>query len=108
MKRPPKIEYIPQDKIVVMKFRELKENGLIKKSWTKKPDMRLFDNLSFETLKDLEMVNETELKYNKIRENVVWYSQFGMSRKEAIERVAADFYISPKSINHILYRKIKK
>jgi hypothetical protein len=108
MKRPPKIKFTPIEKILKMKFRELKENGLIKKSWTKKPDLRLFDNLGFETLRDLEMVNETELKYNRIRENVVWYSQFGMSRKEAIERVAADFYISPKSISHILYRKIKK
>lgn len=108
MKRPPKIEFIPIEKILKMKFRELKENGFIKKSWTKKPDLRLFDNLGFETLRDLEMIDETRVKYNKIRENVAWYSQFGMSRKEAIERVAADFYISPKSINHILYRKIKK
>ena len=104
MKRPPKIKFIPHEEVLKMKFQELKANGFIKKSWTKNPDLRLFDNLDFETLCDLEMVNEKKVAYNQIRENIMWYWQFGMLVKEAIERVAADFYISPKSINHILYR----
>lgn len=108
MNYPPKIKFIPHEKIVVMKFRELKENGFIKKSWTKNPDMRLFDNLSFETLRDLEMIDETMLKYNVIRENILKDWRFGCNMKEAIGNTAEKFHLSPKSISHILYRKLKK
>jgi len=108
MKRPPKIKFIPHEKILQMSFKELKENGFIKKSWAKKPDLRLFDNLDFETLNDLEMINETRVKYNEIKENILKDWRFGCNMKEAIENTAEKFHLSPKSISHILYRKIKK
>jgi hypothetical protein len=108
MKRPPKIEFIPVNTIVSMNFQELKDNGLIKKSALKNHAEILLKRLPFKVLRDLNIINETRLNYNMIKEYICINVAFGNSIKVAKLWAAEEFHLSPKSISHILYRKIKK